>query len=457
MLGFAALLLSVLTALPAGAQALSIQGDKFAVDGVPKFLTFISFFGAMGAANIEADLRFLKASGFDGVRIWPCLFTGPQLMRGDGSLNPDGLARLRYVLDRARAERLIVDVSFTGEHISGLDAGRFKDGIVATTVALREYENVLFDIENERNVYGPAGRPLGASDVASIYAGIKAVHPERITTASNSSLITDEAAAKFVADLGLDVTAYHDPREFNWFEMERLEPMVRILTANGRPAYLQEPMPTRGDPRFPYYPQTDRPDYFLKAVANAKRAGAAAWCFHTNVGSDLRAAGSFIEDRLRAFPDVEWGFVTAFAASRINLQTNNGLNYLTADGGGGGDVRATARTAGSFETFTLTILGGGPLVDGDRLLLRTSDGQHYVQAVGGGGATLRASGSTPGTWETFIIEKPQGGGIWPGDEVRLRAPAVSWYVVADGGGGSSVSVTRPSAGPWETFRIVFGR
>src|SRR5438128_9166007 len=97
----------------AEAQKLSVQGDRFAIDGTPRFLTFISFFGAMGAPNVIQDLHLLRSLGFDGVRIWPNLDTGPQLMNGDGSLRPDELARLRSILDQARLERLVVDVTFT--------------------------------------------------------------------------------------------------------------------------------------------------------------------------------------------------------------------------------------------------------------------------------------------------------------------------------------------------------
>ena len=450
---------TLLGGVEARAQALSVQGDRFAIDGSPKFLTFISYFGAMGAGNIAADFHFLRAHGFDGVRIWPLLFTGPQLMNGDGTLRADGLERLRFVLDRAREERLVVDVSFTGEHIPGLDAGRFKDGIVAAAAALRDYENILFDIENERNVYGPAGRPLGAADVAAIYAAVKAVHPQRIVTASNSSTVTPEFAGAFTSDLGLDVAAYHDPREFNWFTLDLTGPVVNALSVAGKPVYLQEPMPTRGDPRFPYYPQTDRSDYFLAAVANAKLAGAAAWCFHTSVASDMRGASSFIEDRLRAFPEPEWTFVTSLVTSGagIALQTDNGVNFIAADGGGGGDVRASSTTVSTWEVFTLSIAAGGPLVSGDRVTLRTSDGVHYLQAVGGGGASLRATATSAGAFETFIAEKPTGGVILPGDQVRLLTSGSSLYMVADGGGGGAVNVNRPSAGPWETFRVQLQR
>ena len=46
-----------------------------------------------------------------------------------------------------------------------------------------------------------------------------------------------------------------------------------------------EPMPVRGNPMFGY-PANDRAEYFLQAIANAKLAGAAAWCFYTGSDAD---------------------------------------------------------------------------------------------------------------------------------------------------------------------------
>jgi hypothetical protein len=114
------LILLCLCAVEAQAQKLSIQGDRFAVDGTPKFLTFITYFGAMGAPNIINDLHLIRSLGFDGIRIWPNLDTGPQLMNGDGTLRPDELKRLLSILDQARLEHLVVDVTFTYEHIAGM-------------------------------------------------------------------------------------------------------------------------------------------------------------------------------------------------------------------------------------------------------------------------------------------------------------------------------------------------
>jgi len=441
----AAIAVVTLLARDASAQRLTVAGDRFAVDGSARFLTFISYFGAMGAADVAADFQFLKEAGFDGVRIWPNSPEGPQLMRGDGSLDPGGLQRLLEILDRARDRRLIVDVSFTAEHTGGLTATAYRTAIASATSALLPYRNVLIDIENERNLYGPFGRPLAASDVAAIAAAIKAIDPARIVTASNSQDLPATAAAQFTADTGLDVTAYHDPRIPSWYAAGQVQSVVDALHRNGRPVYLQEPT------RFPN-PSTDRAEYFRAAHANAKRAGAAAWCFHTDLGFNLR--GATFRARLQSRLEPEWAFVTSLLP-RIHLRTSDATHYVVAEGGGGGAVFADRRIPGLWETFALAAVDGGPALDRDRVSLRTSDGGHFLQAADGGGSTMSAAGEQAGAWETFIVESGGGEAIAAGQTVTLRtAGDPSWYVTADGGGGGPVSVSRTSKGQWETFTVV---
>lgn len=441
-----------LAATDARAQKLSIQGDRFAVDGIPRFLTFITYFGAMAAPNASADLRLIRSLGFDGIRIWPNLDTGPQLMNGDGSLRPDELARLISILDQARTEHLIVDVTFTYEHVRGMTPATARVGILAATNALRAYENLIFDIENERNVGDR--RFMSESNVASIFAGIKGVDPARIATASNAPVDDARYAADFTARLGLDVTAYHEPRPVNWYTLGVTQSVVRALRSNGRPAYLQEPMATR-DSLF-RYPSNTRSEFFLQAIANAKLAGAAAWCFHTEVGVDFRDGPPLFEDRLRAYPEPEWAFVNSLIP-RVMFQASNGVNYVVASGGGGGGTRADRTSAGpgSWEIFSVSVLGGGPILSGDRVAFTTADGVHYLQATGGGGAALRAVGTSIGAWETFVIERSGGGIVLHGDAITLRANDGPFYVTAESGGGGNVSVNSASRGPWETFRILF--
>ena len=437
----------------ASAQKIGVQGDRLTVDGTPKFLTFVSYFGGMGAPNVIADLHLMKTLGFDGFRIWPMLDTGPQIMNGDGSLRGSEMAHFLSILDQARQERLIVDVTFTHEHI-GLTPANTRVGLANVASELRSYENVLFDIQNERNVQDR--RFLAEQDVASIYRAIKAVDPARIVGCSEArgDAAGPAVDASFVARLGLDVTMLHETRSSDWYTLPVQQYVISALRANGRPAYMQEPMTTR-DALFTY-PSHDRAEYFLQAIAHAKLAGAAAWTFHTQEGADFRNGPAFFEDRLRQFPEPEWAFVNSLKP-RIVLRTNNGVNFLVAEGGGGGGVRAdrSAGGPGSWEVFDVVDLVGGPLISGDRVALATADGKHYLQAVGGGGGQLRASSETVGAAETFTIEKPGGGVIRHGDAVSLRAADSTWYVSAESGGGSNVTVAGTARGAFETFTLLF--
>src|SRR5713226_4414889 len=167
-----------LAASDAGAQKLTVAGDRFLVDGTPRFLTIVTYFGWMGAPNIIQDLHLIRSLGFDGFRIWPNLDTGPQLMHADGSRGPDELKRFLLILDQAKLEHLIVDVTFTYEHIPGMTPSTARVGIENVTNAVRSYDNLLFDIQNERNVTDR--RFMSGADVSRIYTTIKAIDPARI-------------------------------------------------------------------------------------------------------------------------------------------------------------------------------------------------------------------------------------------------------------------------------------
>jgi len=443
----AALAVAVVALLPAraAAQRLTVQGDRFAVDGVPRFLTFISYFDGMEALDVEGDLAFLHEKGFDGVRVWP---SGVGLIRSDGTLDGGRLARLVFILDAARKVRMIVDVTFAAEQVAGLDAARSRAGIAATARAIAGFDNAMIDIQNERDVYGPFVRSLSAADVAATAAAIRQVDPRRIVTASNSPGTPAAQAARFTVDTGLDVTAYHDDRVPNWYERGRLQSIVSALRDNGRPAYLQEPT------RWPF-PSTDRADYFLQARANAKLAGAAAWCFHTDFGFDVRTAR--FQDRLASRAEPEWAFVNALVM-RINLKTSDGSHYLVAENGGGSSVRADRQNAIDWAAFELTAIAGNPPLDGDLVSLRTSDGVHYLEADDGGGGALLSATAAVGAWETFRIVTGAGGAVRDGDAISLQtATDPAWYVTAEEGGGGAVNVNRAIRAAWQIFTIVVVR
>jgi len=66
-----------LSATEAQAQRLTIQGDRFAIDGTPKFLTFISYFGRDGRATCDPGPASDSQPRLRWIRIWPNLDTVP--------------------------------------------------------------------------------------------------------------------------------------------------------------------------------------------------------------------------------------------------------------------------------------------------------------------------------------------------------------------------------------------
>jgi hypothetical protein len=203
-----------------------------------------------------------------------------------------------------------------------------------------------------------------------------------------------------------------------------------------------------------FFPVSFNSQLYRDQMTFAKLSGAAAWCFHTPDTGEIGDA--FFQDIIESEPEPDRAFVDALIP-RVQLRASNGANFVSAESGGGADVRADRLSAAPWETFNVIVLSGGPLVSGDRVAFQTADGTHYLQAVGGGGASLRATGTQIGTFETFIVEKPDGGAIRSGDAVRIRTSAAPWYMSAEGGGGGAVNVNRPSPGGWEIFTMLFTR
>jgi hypothetical protein len=139
------------------------------------------------------------------------------------------------------------------------------------------------------------------------------------------------------------------------------------------------------------------------------------------------------------------------------------VNYLTAEGDGGGTISANRTAIGAWERFVLSDLNGGSLVSGDQVQIRhvSSNGASWWLSAdnngGGAGNVLRVNKTFPQAAQTFIIAKTGGGSISPGNAITLRG-ANPFYVSAQQGGGlsgdGSVLVDRAVASTWETFTLV---
>lgn len=476
---FSALVVAAtLVGAPATAAAqvnLAVQGDHFTVNGEPRFLAFISYFDALDATDNTADFQFLRSQGIDGVRVFPNwwtvagqTFAGDTLIRSDGSLDPNTVQQFHRFLGAAQQQGIVVDLSFSVESVSTSGSGSPTLGMDALVRGLRSaaeqfapYRGVLFDLQNESDINRPLQNPgvpnrLGFTEdeLRQLVQAVKSVDPGRIVTASVTG---DSGAAVGRAQrTGQDVVAFHDPRVPSFAQDTLFH--VQTLRAFGGPIYLQEP-PKPSD-------VGQGADAFRTAINNAKRAGAAAYCYHHAESHTLNntrlqnTLGAVSRDFLATFrPGLDatpWGITVTPPPRRVQLQTLQNRTWVVAENGGGGAVNANRTIPSIWETFEIIDLNGGQLLTGDPVALRTFDGVHYVQAAGGGGSSVNAIATAIGPWEVFTILKQTGPGaqIIPGDTIALRAGS-GHFVVAENGGGSVVNANRVAIGPWETFAVHF--
>ena len=136
----------------------------------------------------------------------------------------------------------------------------------------------------------------------------------------------------------------------------------------------------------------------------------------------------------------------------VTLQTYSG-NYLVADKGGGAELMASSTTPSTWETFTLSDLDGGALLDGDVVTLKGSLGQ-WASAVNGGGGVINVTATAETAFEKFSIVKLSGtGAIGNGDKIALKTTVSGQFLSAKDAGGSTVSATAPEAQEWETLTL----
>jgi hypothetical protein len=277
---------------------LGVSGDRFTVNGTPRFLVLVSYFDAMDAtpATLRSDFAFLRAHGIDGVRIFPnwwdcdapttCHRPSPRtLLDASGKLRPGRLDRLQEVLTIAASHGLIVDLSFTRETVPGLRYEGYEAGLVATVAALEgRHAHTLVDLQNEVEINSLGRSKDGVADVVHLAGAVTGADPERLLVASVSGDVGRAQRFGRATRKSLDAVAYHDPRRANWWS--RVPAVVRQLKdGETRPIYLQEPTAFQ---RAGARADDDAAAlHFVSAVRAARDAGAAAWVFHTRKGFDL--------------------------------------------------------------------------------------------------------------------------------------------------------------------------
>jgi hypothetical protein len=343
----------------AQAPVLSIEGDRFRVNGQERFLLFVSYFDAMRRAGstppdangfpsgdpLGADFSYFRRHGIDGIRIlpnwwrWSCPKSpspDDALFTVDGALRPatDVIwKRFLYVLNKAAEHGLLVDVTFTAETLKDIQLGEpggptlagYGSQIAGVARRLKNaHPHVFLDVHNEYTNNG-----VQHDELLSIVADVRNEadgdgDAARLLTASATDPGEAGAAARLAA---LDIAATHaihlDANDV-WFRDATVAAAIAatrsaLAPAAARPIHLQEPKAFAaacGDEKANDFDGT--PGHYRMAVASAKRQGAAALTFHTRTTFDL-ASTAFVDkasavekqelEALRAAADAEpaWG------------------------------------------------------------------------------------------------------------------------------------------------------
>ena len=302
---------------PAAAPVVRADGDAFTVNGTRQFLVLVSYFDAMDAAALERDLDYLAAR-VDGVRIFAnwwdyagqgrcqLRFSPGTLMevRDDGSvgLRPARLKRLQEVLQAAGERGLIVDLTFAADPVKGLSRLRanaeglacppagfenevnwtgYRGALTELSRALAgpAYSHVWFDLQNEA---GHAFNRVSDETLAGLVEAVRRVDSDRLITVSRVNP-EPKRHVEVVKSLELSFLTFHDfPRGKGWGG--RTARQVTRLAGALEAAGLTVPIYV-GEPDSGAYDGGKRE--FMDAVQGARKAGAAAWTFHTRAAYRL--------------------------------------------------------------------------------------------------------------------------------------------------------------------------
>lgn len=274
-----------------------MRGDRITVNGVPRFLVFLSYFDGVRRARAgdpASDLAYL-APFVDGIRVLPNWWAstcplrsgGDTLVDVDGRIRRDTWQALARLLDASVAQGLVVDLSFTRETVTDngspprtLAAEPYERALVelvgSDAYLKGRYPNVLVDVQNEWERF---------ADPPAIERLLLRVHEadrSRVLAASVSGAAY-RAAGRTIPTM---LAAYHDPRGPEWFTHATVSGVVdAVRRAAAQPVYLQEPMPWGTVCEGQVHDESTA--HHRTALEAARESGAAAWTFHTRLTFDL--------------------------------------------------------------------------------------------------------------------------------------------------------------------------
>ena len=272
-----------------------VDGTNFNFYGVRRFFYFFSYYDALRATNLNADLSYIQDFGFDGIRIMLNWFwtecSPPCIFNSSGGVNSSKLSSLKTVLETAENKGMIVDITFLlpdSSYNSCCDGARMSafdlsSGIKSILGSLKSWKD-SGDLDGEWIIDLGNEHTLSLFDWDESYVrGLRLVIQNYFggdfpCTASTTGT-DDHSHCSVSNDEGTNVIAPHFRTGADWYKHTETRTKSVISCANGKPVYLQEPE------RSPYVQSAE---HFHLDCDAARNAGAAGWCFHTDAGFVLK-------------------------------------------------------------------------------------------------------------------------------------------------------------------------
>jgi len=297
-------------AVPAPTTALELTirstSPRFEINEVPTFLLMVSYFDGMdqGGSNINTDLAWLASKGVNGIRVFANWWhaeldgndfpiesyshTNTTLCDSDGDLRSGPKDALLGLLDDAKQEGMIVDLTFAAETVLGLTLTEYTACIVEFTEILTNagsaYKHVFFDVQNEytKDDNGPSdANPMTEAQVTTLIAAIKSADSGRIVTVSTHQISAANTIAA-VDGAGVDIVAFRQDRQDEWWLLT--EDAIEVLDNLDLPVYMQEPIRIRPSTNNQAWATAE--NWAMDAYIT-KTQGGDAWTLHSGASFEL--------------------------------------------------------------------------------------------------------------------------------------------------------------------------
>jgi hypothetical protein len=275
------------------ATELTIQETRFALNGTPRFLYGISYYGALGASEefIRHDLDDMEKHGFNWFRMWATWAAFDNDVSAvdvtSGEPREPFLGKLKWLVGECDRRGMVVDVTLSrGNGRTGparLQAHEAHRRAVETLVtALKPYRNWYLDLSNERNIQDK--RFTSFEELKELRELVRRLDPKRLITASHAGDIGREDLREYLLTVGVDFISPHRPRsaESPGQTEARSRQYLAWMKEVDRivPLHYQEPF-RRGFGR--WEPQAAD---FVSDARGALAGGAAGWCLHNGRDED---------------------------------------------------------------------------------------------------------------------------------------------------------------------------